>query len=508
MEANASQGKRSDMPCPKCGKSLLAIDVDGICGLQCFCGYIVDEATAWLEDAGLLHHIQDVICQRNAEKGFVIGEEDNALQLYFDIIQNQSVEVEGQTAGGKNNLVDAVLRVCPSEWYRKLTSITPKYLRYLKENPPRILYIAERKGLENGQETTAEYDIKVAISEEGLTVGFVANTDTGSESKENEVKVGAFITTTTDIEGPEELDNRLDGIHVHDSNELNAEVRDAKLRKATQFPWEKADYSHERKVAQRVTRLIDKEAPKEVVIPYALALKQILGADKTAVRRHTDKILNMIRASARIYYRQRKIVEGQDGQRCLIANPLDLLIVLNVAGENLRQKFDALTEKMVLAIDLCRELAKGDKPITTSALLALAKETKLSQLSGLRTVQGLAKALRERGVLVPKFNPDGAPAKGERGAQVYDLEEENVQVNMIDTQKVMAAADEQSAAWFASQSPNLSFTVRPPPTQSEARTSEPEREALESGAIRQIASDVVPDASPADYVQNHGEDNG
>jgi len=501
------EAKESQPNCPKCGRPLALISVMGLESQQCVCGFIMDEATLWLEDPALLFHIQDAVCQRKAEKGFVIGEEDNALQLYFDIIQNQSVEVEGQTAGGKNNLVDAVLRVCPPEWYRKLTSITPKYLRYLKENPPRILYIAERKGLENGQETTAEYDIKVAISEEGLTVGFVANSDTGNESKENEIRVGTFITTTTDIEGPEELDNRLDGIHVHDSNELNAEVRDAKLKKATQFPWEKADYSHERKVAQRMTRLIDKEAPKEVVIPYALALKQILGADKTAVRRHTDKILNMIRASARIHYRQRRVVEGQDGQRCLIANPMDLLIVLNVAGENLRQKFDALTEKMVLAIDLCRELARGDKPITTSAILALAKETKLSQLSGQRTIQGLVKALRDRGVLVPKFNRDGAPAKGEHGAQVYDLEEENAQVNMIDTQKVMAAADEQSAAWFASN-PNLSFTVRPAPTQSEARTSEPEREALESGAIRQIASDVVPDASPTDHVQNHGENNG
>ncbi|HLQ03338.1 MAG TPA: hypothetical protein VK114_00960, partial [Nitrososphaerales archaeon] len=357
------------------------------------------QAVEWLESPSLLYNLQEAISRREAQQDYLVGEEDNAIQLLFDVIQKQSVEVRGESGGGKNTLCDRVLSIVPPEWYRKIGGLTDKSLRYL-EPSVRILYIAERRGLGLGDlESTPEYDMKVSISEGELTYLEVVRDKESGEQKtvERTVRVGQFITTSTEPAFAQ-LENRVDVIQIRDDVAQNEKVRDEQLRKAGTFPWDAKSYDEQVKVAQYCVRMVDRETGGlDVLIPFGDCLKPILRTEATSVRRNGLKILNMVEACAKVHYRQRPRVKSR-GQEVIVACPLDLMIVLNIAGRNLEQMLSEATPKMVSVFELAREVDGRKDKITTPTLLALAREKKLSQL-GRRSIQDTVRTLTERGIL-------------------------------------------------------------------------------------------------------------
>lgn len=398
----------------------------------------------WLQDPGLLYRLQEAIAQREASKDYLVNEDDNATQLLFDIIQKQSVEIRGETGSGKNALVDAVLRIVPETWWRKVAGLTDKSIRYLPSDV-RILHVVERKGMENGEDSGLEYDMKVSISEGKLTYLYVDKKE--MVTKESVVDVGQFITTGT---GPafNELENRFDVIQTRDDREQNARVRDTQLAKATLFPWQSRKYEAELRIARKVVEHIDRETRSiGVIVPFARALTPLLRAEQQAVRRHAPKLINMIEACARIHYRQRPIVEGPGSERCLVALPLDLLVVLHVGRSNIAQMLGEMSSKMLLTTGLCKELSERQEQVTAPNVHALARERKLAELSSPRTVQYLIRALVDIAILRQRYDREGKAVKAYHGALVYDLVGDG-SFHELDISQIMAQATIELDAWY------------------------------------------------------------
>jgi hypothetical protein len=400
-----------------------------------------DVAREKLREPGLLGFLLETITKAEAFTGFLLGEDENALTLLLNVVEKQSTEVRGMTAGGKNSLVDAVMSILMPQWVEKVTGMTDKALRHLKDKHLRILYVAERRGVPTGEESTADYDVKVSISE-GVISTLTTNRETG-ETEKLEVHIDQFIFTSTDLRAPAELENRLDVIQIHDTTEQNARVRDAKLSKAAMLPSQARDYSENVKVAQAMMYLIDEEAGNlRVVVPYGPALSRILHDDETAVRRHTDKLLRMIRASARIHYRQRPII--MDGStRFILAMPVDLFIVLGIAESSLSTTFGSVTSKMLQVV----KFAKTLDPITTDGLLKAARADKKSELGSRDMVQKVVKELREKGILAAKFDQEGKQVKSYHGAYVYTVEGSAESLS-IDSRLILEEAAKEFEAWY------------------------------------------------------------
>jgi hypothetical protein len=405
---------------------------------------ILAKSKAALEDPALLYLIETAITQPDAIEKYLMAESDNAMQIYLDVIGKVSLEVRGESGSGKSTLVDCVLRAVPPSWWTKLTGLTDKSLRYLQDEL-RILYIAERRGLHTGQESTAEYDAKVTISEDGLSTLIPEKGEDGKmHSVEKKVRIQQFIFTSTEAAAPPELENRIDSIQVRDDKAQNELVRDTQLSKAALKPWRHTTYAEEVKIAQCVTYLVDRDAPEPVIIPYAKSLSTILRVETPSVRRYGPKLLRMIKAVTRIHYRQRPHIVGPHGEVALVPMPVDLFIVLGLCERNLAQSLGAISDKAKAIGVICEQFREAGSIITTRTVLdALPTGT-----MAYRTVAGEFKALRDLGLLVPKMDEEGAAIKKHNRASVYDFKGSTEDFLTIDCEGILGEAAPLMAAWW------------------------------------------------------------
>lgn len=415
---------------------------------------IMTKARAALSDSNILHLIETAITQPDAGEKYLLNEGDNALQLYLDIIGKVSVTVGGESGSGKSTLVDCVLRAVPNWWWNppgKITRLTDKAVGYMEDT--RILYLAEWGAVEgrNGEESTAAYETKVTISEDGLSTG-VPEKDphTGRMvTKPRKVKIDQFVFTTTKVSLPPELENRLDHIEVRDDKAQNGAVRDLQLTKATVRPWDHETYEEQEKTAQAVTFLVERDAPVGVVIPFAPALALILQVETPAVRRYGPKLLRLIKAVARLHYRQRPHVYGPRGQVAIVAMPVDLFIVLGLCQRNLAETLGAFSEKARTVAAQCEAL-KGAMITTRTVLDSLPKG-----LMSYRTVQGEFQILKEAGLLVPKMDEEGAAVKTYNRATVYEFKGSTSDFLTIDSSRILVEGASFIEAWWEQNAQDL-----------------------------------------------------
>ncbi|MGD0146123.1 MAG: hypothetical protein ABSB53_04640 [Nitrososphaerales archaeon] len=429
--------------CPRDGKILVRVETGGITVFECYCGYREDDDTLdWLEDEALLARIEDAITAPGSAKPLV-GEDDTAVMLLLTLIAGLSTEIRGLTASGKSVLADHVLDVFPKEAWRKITGLSDKGIRYLP-NDIEILYVAERRGMQSGrkdEESTGEYDSKVAISEGGLEVATVEkDKETNKfETVIRKVNIKQFVFTTTEISAPEQLENRIQVLNVRDDMAQNLLVRDTELRAAGSFDWEKRDYSRIKDAGRRVVQHIRDEAPKQVMIPYHEALKPILSVERPAVRRNTPKLLDLIRACARVYYKQRKTIEGPDGQKGIVAEPFDLAAVLYIGERQLAPLLNALQEKPALALKVAVGLAESHLPITTEMIYLNADKEQRARLGAKDTIRKCVRELANMGYL--------AEVGKEGKLKAYDLVGSAKNPATLDVSAILREASELYEAW-------------------------------------------------------------
>jgi len=92
--------------------------------------------------------------------------------------------------------------------------------------------------------------------------------------------------------------------------------------------------------------ILDKEAPENIVIPYATLLNTLLPATNVSIRRHTPKLINLIGSIAKIYYEQLPVVED-NGKKVVVATPEIFWLAWRIGDEAITGAVAGLTERQM-----------------------------------------------------------------------------------------------------------------------------------------------------------------
>lgn len=348
----------------------------------------IAEARALLERPDILW----IIHEANRD---IVREDKNKILIPVLEFGKQSFEVTGESASGKNTLVDRCLQCVPPQWYDKITGLSDKAIRYMPKDL-RTLYIAERKGLRTGEESTAEYDVKVGISEGKIEIRVVTKNERGEFTLQKKATViDNFILTSTEIAPPPELENRIYNLCSDESVRQNELVRDRQLEEVAKLPSQRLNTSIEKRLLRCMFDILDKEAPEKFVIPYASLLNALLPATNVSIRRHTSKLINMIGSIAKIYHRQLPVVEDND-KKVVVATPEVFWLAWRIGDEAITGAVAGLTERQMRLWKEVLKLFSVNSRIDSKTLAeAIGKST--------NTALNWLKFFEQKGLLISEF---------------------------------------------------------------------------------------------------------
>lgn len=366
------------------------------------------EAMQLLDNTALLYEIGVVMEDR------LKVEQANRRLLFLLELAKQSGEVTGASASGKNTLVDAVLSCFPFENWLKLTGLTEKSLRYLEEDL-KTLYLAERLPHRRDEESTTEMDIKLVISEGKLKILAVMRNEAGKTvSKQIESNLENIIMTTTDVSIAPELENRIWSLATDETREANLEIVEWQLEQAATIPSQRPDFEPKRQVIRALVKIVEAEAPKDIVIPYAKLLKEPLSKlfENARIRRDNKKLLALIEYTARLHYRQRPILDDQ-GKQVLVALPEDLWMAWRVGETAITATFAGLSVPLTQSLKACKNVLSQNKDLESDALATSIGKTP-------RTAERHLEELEDRGILTSTtVSGEDAPKKKKKGHPKY-----------------------------------------------------------------------------------------
>ena len=262
-----------------------------------------DEALALLRDPQLTQRIID-----DFEKTGLVGEPANALMGYLACVSRKlknplAIIVQSTSAAGKSALMDAVLKLIPTEDRVHYSAMTGQSLFYLGETnlKHKILGIAEEEGVRQ-----SAYALKLLQSQGELTIASTAKDPQSGKLVTEEYRVEGpvmLFLTTTAIDIDEELLNCCVVLTIDETRAQTAAIQD-KQRKARTLEGLLANNESEQliKQHQNAQRLL---RPLAVVNPYA---EQLAFADsRTRTRRDHEKYLTLIDSIALLHQHQRTI---------------------------------------------------------------------------------------------------------------------------------------------------------------------------------------------------------
>jgi len=307
------------------------------------------EALAWLTAPDLVGRL------RSALRSSLIGEETNALLIYFACVSRKlasplAIIIQAASSGGKSTLMEAVIRFFPEEEKVKYSALTGQALYYLGETSlkHKILAVVEEAGAEK-----ASYALKLLQSEHELTIASTGKDPVTGRLLTQEYHVEgpvALILTTTAIDLDEELQNRCLVLTVDDSPEqtakIHAQQRSRRTLAGLAVQTEKAAVLRVSRNAQRLLR------PLLVLHPFAPARSFPRGRARS--RRDHEKYLTLIDAIALLHQHQREIKKLPDGAEYIEATAADVALAEELAREALGRSLDELppqTRKLLGLLD-------------------------------------------------------------------------------------------------------------------------------------------------------------
>ncbi len=276
----------------------------------------------------------------------VVGEQSNKLVAYLAATSRKldhplAVLIQSSSAAGKSSLMDAVLRLFPSEDKLSFSAMTGRSLYYLGEQElsHKVLSIAEEEGA-----SEAAYALKILQSEGRLTIA-----STGKESKTGRLTTQtyevagpvALLLTTTAIDIDEELLSRCIVLAVDEGREQTRAIHAAQRHRRT------LDGLVAHKRVEQVVKLHHDAQrllrPLHVVLPADLGV----GFCDHAVRNRRDhgKLLGLIEAVAFLRQFQKNVMEHHDGGvrvSYIVADADDITLAAKLAHTALGRTLDEL----------------------------------------------------------------------------------------------------------------------------------------------------------------------
>jgi len=346
----------------------------------------------------------------NDPRAPLIGEADNVLQLLLMVLQYQSVEVRGESSGGKTTLVSRVLAVVPRKYWQKITGLSERVMNYLDTFPDlRILWIAERASLEGERETRSEQDVKLTMGGESLQYAVTVKDENGRAHAEiRTTPVRMVITTSTEVAAKIETENRLNVLYVDDSSEMTGQVVRSYLEGISSFDRFIKGPAYDDRICrgQEIMDLLMTKAPQEVIVPFGPALEPLFDSKPPTSRRNVVKVSKQVEGMARANAANRWIAALPDGRSVVIADPTDLATILYSGRRYLEPMLTSTPDKERKTLQFVREkLLPSNLPISVDTIMANEGE---SEIGSRRTIQEALTKLGRAGRLTaadPKKRP-------------------------------------------------------------------------------------------------------
>ena len=254
-------------------------------------------------------------------RGYGLVGEERAVKLIYLAVSSRvltrivSIAVKGPSSGGKSFLVEIALKLFPPETFCVLTAMSEHALAYGEEAlAHRILVLYEAAGLTGDFGT---YLVRSLLSEGRICYDTVEKTKDGLKSRriEREGPTG-LITTTTAVHLHPENETRLLSLTVTDTPAQTKAVMQAQAKGQGRTdhidlaPWH---------ALQRFLALV----PRQVVIPFASELADLIPAVAVRLRRDFPTILALIEAHALLH----QLSRGRNPQGAIIATLEDYGVV-------------------------------------------------------------------------------------------------------------------------------------------------------------------------------------
>lgn len=285
-----------------------------------------DKALAFLRDPNILDRMV-----ADFDALGVVGERVNKLVAYLAAVSRKllrplAVVLQSSPASGKSALLEAVLRLVPTEDVLAFSAITGRSLYYLPADglAHRVLAIAEEEGAGK-----AAYALKLLHSEGSLSIASTAkDTKTGRLATHTYGVKGpvALLLTTTALDVDEELLSRCIVLAADESREHTKAIHREQRRRLSAVALH-TDHEAVVKLHHDAQRLL---RPLRVVIPEAL---DIAFADhRVGHRRDHAKVLGLVQALALLRQHQRPVRETDGGIKYVEATEADAGDALRLLG--------------------------------------------------------------------------------------------------------------------------------------------------------------------------------
>lgn len=303
----------------------------------------------------------------------VIGERKTKVTLVVLEVADQSVQVSGQSAVGKSFIVDHIALVFPLDHIWKISGVSDKSLRYLKESIG-TLYIAEWRGMGGKvEESTAVYDAKLIISEGKLRVTVVEKSKESGKWQtvfyEND-NIKNIITTSTDVDIDKEFKTRIWSLSIDESPEQTARILAWRVKQRTLLPSERLNKDLQKKAFRCAMKKLIEEKPKNYIIPYLPLVKEIFDTNKVRVRRDIDKLELAIFAIATLHHRNRPKVED-----AVVCMPQDFYWAWEYMNEAIQGTFGEKEKRFEKHWKIAKEILEKGKKLTGASFGSIIGKT-------------------------------------------------------------------------------------------------------------------------------------
>jgi len=250
------------------------------------------------------------------------------------------LKITGKSSAGKSHLLKTLLQLFPKKWLKEVGDASGKAIRYVEWKKERILVIKEAAGSESSTET-----LKLMDSGDGgfkflVTRGSVAE---GFYAEEITVPVKFIVTTSAKDIFDNELDNRMFGVSIDESDTQTFLVL---LHRCKEFA------GHLPNVYYGIAKKFISELQEydEIRIPFSYEFLNIVNRNIRA-RRDIDKLLSLCQTSAFINQHNRPVVE-KDGKKILFATPEDAYNVFTLAFSSFEETTTGFTKRMEKIYDI------------------------------------------------------------------------------------------------------------------------------------------------------------
>lgn len=313
----------------------------------------------------------------------------------------ESVRISGETSTGKSHIVDRVMECFPKHWWVKYTGTSDKYLRYMAREV-KTLYLAEFAAVKGkgDEESTAEYDMKIMMSEGKLKIGTVEKEGNKIVGTEREVEIKNFIVTSTDVQMAPELRNRH--WEIATDRNINYDLLGWMGNEDKLPPWKRKNYEPLRAVLRCAIEKLEEEAPDEWWVPFMDDLVKIFKPleRRTDVRRNYKKLKTFITAVAKLNYRRRPTFE-RNGVKYGVALPEDFYHAWQLGDEAILGTLTEMTKRMEDVWSAAKLITASKKKLNSSTLSAAAGVQQ-------DTAKGWLNTFDKMGLVVPiDRKPDG-----------------------------------------------------------------------------------------------------